>query len=92
MPFTFEGEANTGDSTQLTCYVSKGDTPLKIKWYLNDNEISSLSGITTIPIGVRTNLLTINSLQPEHAGNYTCVAFNKGGKTSHSAVLLINGI
>lgn len=91
-PFEFDGEANTGDSIQLNCYVNKGDTPLNITWFHNHIEIPTGSGITTIPIGSRTNLLTINSVQPEHVGLYTCKATNKGGFTSHNAELFINGI
>lgn len=91
MPFDFEGEANTGDSTQLSCYVSKGDTPINITWTLNGKDFAMNSGVTTTLIGSRTNLLTINSLQPQHSGTYTCTASNKGGSAEHSAELLING-
>lgn len=91
-PFEFEGEVNTGDSVQLNCYVGKGDTPLNISWLLNGKEIENIFGITTISIGSRTNLLTITSVQPEHAGLYACEASNKGGEGAHTAELLINGI
>lgn len=90
-PFEFEGEANTGDNLQLTCHVSKGDIPLEITWLLNNKEIKNTYGITTLPIGSRTNLLTISSVQSEHSGVYTCKATNKGGEASHSAELFING-
>lgn len=90
-PFDFEGEANTGDSVQLTCYISKGDTPLHISWSLNGKPISSHGGISMIPIGGKTNLLTITSVQPEHAGNFTCTARNQAGVNTHNAVLYING-
>lgn len=82
---------NTGDSVQLNCYVSKGDTPLNISWLLNNKEIKNIFGSSTIPIGTRTNLLTINSVQPEHAGLYTCRALNVGGEARHSTELFING-
>ncbi|XP_064216097.1 Down syndrome cell adhesion molecule isoform X34 [Tribolium castaneum] len=90
LPFDFDGEANTGDSTQLTCYVSKGDTPVNITWTLNGREIDLDLGITTTLIGSRTNLLTINAVQPSHSGIYTCTACNKGGSAVHSAELFIN--
>lgn len=91
LPFDFDGEANTGDSTQLTCYVSKGDTPLNISWSHNGKDIDFESGVTTTLIGSRTNLLTINSVNSDHSGVYTCTASNRGGSAQHSAELLING-
>lgn len=91
-PFEFEGEANTDDSVQLTCYVSKGDTPLTISWTLNGKKISSHSGISVVPIGERTSLLIISSVQAEHAGVYTCTAANRAGQVVHNATLLVNGI
>ncbi|XP_049823740.1 Down syndrome cell adhesion molecule-like protein Dscam2 [Aethina tumida] len=90
-PFEFEGEVNTGDSVQLNCYVSKGDLPLNITWMLNGKPIETSWGISMIPIGTKTNLLTINSVQPEHAGVYNCVASNKGGTSTQQAELFING-
>lgn len=90
-PFEFEHETNTGDSVQLNCYISKGDTPLKITWKLNGNSILPHFGISTIPIGDRTSLLTIAAVQPEHAGNYSCVASNRAGQVSRNATLFING-
>lgn len=91
-PFEFEGEANTDDSVQLTCYVGKGDTPLSITWTLNEKKILSHSGVTIVPIGERTSLLIINSVQAEHAGVFTCHASNKAGQSSHNATLFVNGI
>lgn len=90
-PFEFEGEANTDESVQLTCYVGKGDTPLTITWTLNGKKIVPHSGITTVPIGDRTSLLIINSVQAEHSGVFTCTASNRAGKSSHNATLFVNG-
>ncbi|KAJ8982888.1 hypothetical protein NQ317_004318 [Molorchus minor] len=92
IPFEFEGEVDTGESVQLNCYVSKGDLPLKLRWLLNGKEIKNVYGITTIPIGERTNLLTISSVQPEHSGLFSCRTSNSAGEAIHSAQLLINGI
>lgn len=91
VPFGFEGEVNTGDSVQLNCYVSKGDTPLAITWMLNGKVIQPHSGISTISIGDRTSLLTIASVVPEHAGFFSCIASNRAGQASRNATLFING-
>lgn len=45
-----------------------------------------------IPIGGRTSLLTIASVQPEHLGNFTCSVSNRAGVVSHTSTLFINGI
>jgi hypothetical protein len=90
-PFGFEGEANSGDSVQLTCYVAKGDTPLTISWSFQGEDLSTHVGIVTTKIGARTSLLTIASVVAGHSGEYTCTARNAGGVASHSAPLLVNG-
>lgn len=83
---------NTGEGVQLTCYVGKGDAPLNISWAFNNKTIRNIFGVSTVPVGSRTNLLIINSVQPDHAGAYTCQASNSGGTVEHSAELFVNGI
>lgn len=90
-PFAFEGEANTGDSAQIGCYVSKGDAPLTISWSLNNHTITPHWGISIVPIGSRTSLLTIASVTADHAGVYSCKVENKAGIASNEAELLVNG-
>uniref|UniRef100_A0A1B0GLK3 Ig-like domain-containing protein n=1 Tax=Lutzomyia longipalpis TaxID=7200 RepID=A0A1B0GLK3_LUTLO len=89
-PFSFDGEANSGDSIQLTCHVSKGDLPLVIKWTHNGNPIYSHSGILANKIGDRISLLTISSVEATHSGIYTCIASNLAGKMNFSAELFVN--
>lgn len=91
-PFAFEGEANSGDSAQITCYVGKGDTPLSISWNFHGRELSSHLGIRTQKIGDRTSLLTLSSVMAGHAGNYTCTAINMAGVANHTTTLFVNGI
>lgn len=91
-PFEFESEVNTGEGVQLNCYVGKGDIPVDITWSFNKKPIRNIFGVSTVPVGSRTNLLIINSVQPEHAGEYTCQAANAGGVVEHSAELFVNGI
>lgn len=90
-PFEFEGEVNTGEGVQLTCYVGKGDLPLNISWSFNTKRIRNVFGVATVPVGSQTNLLIINSVQPEHAGVYSCQASNLGGNVEQSAELFVNG-
>lgn len=91
-PFQFDGPLNAGDSAVLTCYVPKGDKPLKIKWYHNNRHVTHHSkGITTSAFGSQATLLNIPSVEPHHKGEYTCIATNAAGKSSFSARLDVNG-
>lgn len=91
-PFQFDGPLNAGDRAFLTCYVPKGDHPLKIKWHLNGKHIPHHSmGISTSSFGSQASILNINSVEPTHRGEYTCVAINAAGKSKYTAVLEVNG-
>ncbi|XP_059351866.1 cell adhesion molecule Dscam2-like isoform X2 [Daphnia carinata] len=66
-----------GERLTLTCSVTKGDLPLSFSWTVNDRQISSASGaVKTVQIDPYTNLLSVDSLQPAHSGNYTCSVDN----------------
>ena len=74
---------NDTTSVTLTC---EADGATSYTWERQSGSIPS--GAT----GVNTNLLTLNNLQLEDAGNYQCVATNEGGSTpSNYAALLITG-
>ncbi|XP_072939071.1 cell adhesion molecule Dscam1 isoform X3 [Epargyreus clarus] len=90
-PFDFGEEIlNAGDTVSLTCTVGKGDLPLKIHWQLNDQILNSGNGIYINRNGKRISVLSIENVQHEHIGNYTCIAENQAGRSSHSAVLNVN--
>lgn len=92
-PFDFgEDVLNAGDTISMTCTVGKGDLPLKIHWTLNENELNSGNSVLINRSGKRISLLSIENVQHEHIGNYTCIAENEAGRSSHSAVLKVNGI
>lgn len=91
-PFSFDNEANFGDSVQLTCHVTKGDRPVKIAWKFSGGVLSDQIGVTTTQVGDRTSLLTISSVMAEHNGNYSCVATNAAGSVHHTAAIQVNGI
>ncbi len=92
MPFSFASQSiNEGDIAQLTCFVMKGDEPLRITWSLKGDTISSEPSMTTTMIGTRTSMLMINGVGYRHSGTYTCSAKNMAGSVSHSAELLVNG-
>ncbi|XP_053612831.1 cell adhesion molecule Dscam1 isoform X19 [Plodia interpunctella] len=81
---------NAGDTVSLTCTVGKGDLPLKIHWQLNDQILNSVNGILINRAGKRISILSIENVKHDHIGNYTCIAENDAGRSSHSAVLNVN--
>lgn len=92
IPFDFGEElVDSGDTTSLTCTIHKGDLPVDIFWLHNNITITNVHGVSLVK-GKKYNMLNIDSVAPEHAGNYTCVAKNIAGVVSHSAVLKVNGI
>ncbi|CAG4948443.1 unnamed protein product [Colias eurytheme] len=90
-PFDFGEETlNAGDTVSLTCTVGKGDLPLKIHWQLNNAPLNSGNGVFINRNGKRISVLSIENVQHEHIGNYTCIAENEAGSSTHSALLNVN--
>lgn len=82
---------SSGQSVQITCYVSEGDLPLRIVWQLNGKRIEDFSEISSGVMGKRGSFLTIDSVSYNVAGNYSCAASNAAGEDVHTAQLLVNG-
>lgn len=76
-----------------TCGVNKGDLPLEIVWMFDQQPLddSQRTDIVIAESGKRTKQLTIDSVNAQHVGEYTCVASNIAGSTSRTAVLSVNG-
>jgi len=92
LPFTFGTNAiREGEIAQLICFVSKGDEPLTITWYLKGDSLSSDPSISTTMIGTRTSMLMINNVGYRHSGTYSCRASNHAGSTTQMAQLRVNG-
>ena len=92
VPFSFGSTVvDSGEFAQLTCVVSKGDTPITITWSLKGQELNSGPSITTTMLGRRASMLVISSVDYSHVGEYTCRATNPAGSVTHSANLRVNG-
>ncbi|XP_028042146.1 Down syndrome cell adhesion molecule-like protein Dscam2 isoform X1 [Bombyx mandarina] len=92
-PFSFgEIPSNPGDTAVVNCVATKGDMPLDISWTFSSETIdSSLQrDIMTMPLGSRASVLTINSVNANHQGNYTCIVKNAAGRAEHVATLVVN--
>lgn len=64
---------------------------MDIYWLFNDYAINDYHGVTTSKIGKKVNVLTIDSVNGNNAGNYTCRARNNAQTVEYSAALIVNG-
>ena len=86
-----------GERLTLTCSVTKGDLPLSFSWAVDNRPVSSSGGpIKIVQIDPYTNLLSVDSLQPGHSGNYSCSVHNLAStaltRQQQSQLVLIQGI
>lgn len=88
-PFSFLTDLHVGDRVGVQCFITKGDLPLVMEW----RKDSGLLGhdVSVQQYGHYTSSLSIESLSPQHAGVYTCVASNPAANVTHSSTLLVNG-
>lgn len=92
LPFSFgEATMNTGDSTSLTCTLTKGDLPIELVWLHNNRTLKPDGNIAILRMSKKISTLSFDSLQAEDIGEYTCLAKNKAGVSSFSTYLNVNG-
>jgi hypothetical protein len=75
-----------------SCFVMKGDLPVKIHWTFDNKQINQFDGITAVNTNKRASQLTIESVQDYHRGEYKCVAENRAGVAEFATFLNVNGI
>lgn len=63
--------------------------PLEIGWKKDSGPL--MADVSVRQYGQYTSSLSINSLTPQHAGNYTCFARNDAATAMYTAQLLVNG-
>ncbi|XP_018577214.1 Down syndrome cell adhesion molecule-like protein Dscam2 isoform X3 [Anoplophora glabripennis] len=91
LPFEFgEDEINSDDMVSVTCTVNRGDFPIDIYWTLNNITVDKVDGVSVMRTKRRISQLSIDSIQADHSGEYTCHAKNSAGTAVHSAVLHVN--
>lgn len=91
-PFDFGEESlNADEMASVLCSVNKGDLPLNISWDLNGKLAYKIKGVSVLRTNKRISQLSIESVQAEHSGTYTCTASNSAGTVLQSAYLHING-
>lgn len=60
--------------------------------WLHDNvTLANLDGISVSRVNKKISTLSIDFVQAEHSGAYTCLARNLAGTASYTAYLRVNG-
>lgn len=90
-PFYAEDTLHVGDRASITCSVTKGDLPLTISWHKDSRTVDPTHTISITQVDQFTSILVIDSLSPEHNGNYSCVVTNAAATVSHTQQLVVNG-
>lgn len=85
---------NYGESASVTCNIISGDLPVSIEWFFNGSPLANrvdLDRLNVADFGKRTKALSIDGVNEQYAGNYSCVATNKATSVEHTALLIVNG-
>uniref|UniRef100_T1IJ61 Down syndrome cell adhesion molecule-like protein Dscam2 n=1 Tax=Strigamia maritima TaxID=126957 RepID=T1IJ61_STRMM len=77
-------------TAQLLVYVAPKITPFDFPENEMENNTSFNENIITKSIDDYSSILTIENVQRQHAGNYTCAARNSAASISHTTKLLVN--
>lgn len=90
--FHFPQNLHSGQVVQVSCFVSEGDTPVKLFWSFNGSKLRPSEEVNFYKVGKKGSLLVIDPLTEQHTGNYTCTAQNRAGSVDFTARLSVNGI
>ncbi|KAJ9598443.1 hypothetical protein L9F63_010887, partial [Diploptera punctata] len=88
--FTSELTQHVGERASLTCSVTKGDLPLTIEWQKDGRPLDSSQRVSITQVDQFNSILLIESLSPDHNGNYSCVARNLAAEVSRTQQLVVN--
>ncbi|XP_020291121.1 Down syndrome cell adhesion molecule-like protein Dscam2 isoform X2 [Pseudomyrmex gracilis] len=89
-PFTADRDLHLGERTTLTCSVTRGDLPLSITWLKDGRSMGPSERVTVTNMDQFNSILMIESLSPDHNGNYSCVARNVAAEVSHTQRLVVH--
>lgn len=91
-PFSTDRTLHLGERASLTCSVTKGDAPLTVTWLKDGKPLDPKHHLAVQQVDQFNSILLIESLSPEHNGNYSCVARNPAAEVVHTQRLVVNGI
>lgn len=90
-PFHFPENLHSGQTVQVSCYVSEGDIPVKLYWSFNGAKLLPSEQVDFYEVGKKGSTLAIDPLTEQQTGNYTCTAQNRAGSVDFTARLSVNG-
>lgn len=90
--FNFPNNTHSGQTVQVMCFVSEGDTPLELYWSFQGQTLSPHEGVSIIKLGLKGSLLLLDPVYEMQAGSYICTARNRAGTSYYAAVLFVNGM
>lgn len=91
LPFAFPEEVEAEQLVQVSCAVSKGDSPITLQWYKDGLPLISSPKFMINNVAPKLSLLLLSSVDAEHSGSYTCLAANPVGTAESSATLKVKG-
>lgn len=71
--------------------MTRGDLPLSISWLKDGRSMGPSERVTITNMEQFSSILMIESLSPDHNGNYSCVARNMAAEVSHTQRLVVHG-
>lgn len=77
--------------TRTVCGVSRGDSPLTLRWLKDGEPLPTLLGANVTSLDLYSSLLSIPSLSASHSGDYSCVATNPAAEVRYTATLQVKG-
>ncbi|XP_024084690.1 Down syndrome cell adhesion molecule-like protein Dscam2 [Cimex lectularius] len=89
-PFSADRTLHLGERASLTCSVTKGDPPLTVTWLKDGRALDPKHRLAVQQVDQFNSILLIESLSPEHNGNYSCVARNPAAEVVHTQRLVVN--
>ncbi|XP_068242209.1 cell adhesion molecule Dscam2-like [Palaemon carinicauda] len=103
-PFVANGLVNAGERVTITCTVSRGDEPLSFQWLWDGSPLPlggggvvgggggghGGSGLTVMTMNAFSSVLSIESVQRHHGGDYTCVVTNAAASASITYTLTVH--
>ncbi|GFU34761.1 titin [Nephila pilipes] len=92
-PFNFSGELSQGLRTAVMCVIIDGDRPFDFIWFKDGAPLVPQEGHFSVEsVNKFTSILTIEHLNSDSNGNYSCRVTNSVGSDQKSDVLMMKGL